>query len=179
MSCRELERLFTAGAPETDMDAHRRGCLACAHVGRDADETLAMTEVLTAPPLRPALQAALYEVPRMTVSCEGAEPLLAAALDSEISADDRRRLDSHLSRCGACTAAANVLASMRDLALPEPPPWLATRLAAARPMQPVSRWRGLFSGRAVVVYAYSAALIVMILGWNPSAVDQQGRLRGS
>jgi hypothetical protein len=178
MSCREIERQFAAGASDAEMDAHRRGCLACAHTGRDADETRAMTEILTPPTLRPALRAALYEVPRMTVSCEGAEPLLAGALDGEIAAGDRLRLDSHLSRCGACTAAANVLASVRDLALPEPPPWLATRLAATRPERPASRWRGLFSGRAVVAYAYGAALLVMILGWNPTAVLSKAGFSG-
>jgi hypothetical protein len=131
-----------------------------------------MTAALAAPTFSPALRRALLEIPRMTVSCEGAEPLLAAALEGadEISAEDRRRLDSHLSRCGACTAAANVLVSMRDLALPQPPPWLATRLSAARPAKPASRWRALLSGRAVVAYAYAAAVLVMILGWNPTDV---------
>jgi hypothetical protein len=59
---------------------------------------------------------------------------------------------------------------MRDLSLPVPPPWLATRLAAAKPAKPVSRWRGLLSGRAVVAYAYAAAILVMVLGWNPTDV---------
>jgi hypothetical protein len=63
-----------------------------------------------------------------------------------------------------------VLLSMRDLSRPEPPPWLATRLAAVRPAKPVSRWRGLLSGRAVVAYAYAAAVLVMLLGWNPTDV---------
>ncbi|MET0619454.1 MAG: hypothetical protein ABW056_04200 [Thermoanaerobaculia bacterium] len=173
MSCREIERLFVAGS-EAEIAAHRKTCAACARIGADADDTLAMTSVLTAPDISPELRRSLLEIPRITVSCEGAEPLLAAALDGDgedgMTADDRRRLDSHLSRCGACTAAANVLLSMRDLALPEPPPWLSTRLAAARPEKPASRWRGFFSGRAVVAYAYAAAILVMVLGWNPTTV---------
>lgn len=169
MSCREIERLFVAGL-EAETAAHRKTCGVCARLGADADETQTMTSGLDAPAFSPALRRTLLEIPQMTVSCEGAEPLLAAALDGEIRAEDRRRLDSHLSRCGACTAAANVLLSVRDLAQPEPPPWLATRLAAARPAKPASRWRGFLSGRAVVAYAYSAAILVMVLGWNPTDV---------
>jgi hypothetical protein len=171
MSCRDIERLFVAGA-ESEIAAHRKTCAECARLGADADETRAMTSALAAPAFSPALRQALLEIPRLTVSCEGAEPLLAAALEGaeEIRADDRRRLDSHLSRCAGCTAAANVLLSIRDLSRPEPPPWLATRLAAAKPAKPVSRWRGLLSGRAVVAYAYAAAVLVMVLGWNPTDV---------
>ncbi len=169
MSCREIERLFVAGA-ETQAEAHTKTCAACARIGADADQTRTLTSGLAAPVFSPALRRALLEIPRMTVSCEGAEPLLAAALEDEIAADDRRRLDSHLSRCAGCTAAANVLLSARDLALPEPPPWLSTRLAAVRPVKKAAPWRGFFSGRAVVAYAYAAAILVMVLGWNPTDV---------
>jgi hypothetical protein len=62
---------------------------------------------------------------------------------------------------------------MRDLAAPQPPAWLATRLSSARPAKPASRWRGFFSGRAVVVYAYAAAILVMVMGWNPTAVARK------
>ena len=34
---------------------------------------------------------------------------------------------------------------------------------AAR-QKPASRWRGLFSGQAVVAYAYAAAVLVMLMG---------------
>ncbi|MFY9550626.1 MAG: hypothetical protein WAU32_05695, partial [Thermoanaerobaculia bacterium] len=50
------------------------------------------------------------------------------------------------------------------------PAWLATRLAAARPDKKRSAWRSFFSGKAVIAYAYSAAVAVMLLGWNPTAV---------
>ena len=171
MSCREIERLFVEGGEsEAQAAAHRKTCGVCARVGTDVDEARELTSVLAPPAFSPALRRALLEIPRMTVSCEGAEPLLAAALEDEISADDRRRLDSHLSRCAGCTAAANVLLSARELALPQPPPWLTTRLAAAKPAKPASRWRGFLSGRAVVAYAYAAAILVMVLGLNPTAV---------
>ncbi len=171
MSCREHERLFVAGAAEADVLAHRKTCGECAHLGRDLDEARRLTEGLEAPRWSPNLRSALLEVPRRTVTCEGAEMLLAAAVDDELASADRVRLDGHLSRCAACTSAANVLLSVRELAAPAPPAWLATRLAAARPVKTASRWRGFFfSGRAVVAYAYAAALLVMILGWNPTAV---------
>jgi hypothetical protein len=170
MSCREHERLFVSGASEPEIAAHRKTCGECARLGWDLDEARSLTEGLVAPAFRPALRAALLEIPRQTVNCEGAEMLLAAAVEDELAAADRRRLDSHLSRCAACTSAAHVLLSVRDLEAPAPPAWLATRLAAARPSKPVSRWRGLFSGRAVVTYAYAAAILVMVMGWNPTAV---------
>jgi hypothetical protein len=174
MSCREIERLFVAGS-EAEAAAHRKTCAACARAGADADETREMTRGLTAPAFSQGLRRALLDIPRMTVSCEGSELLLAAALEDEISTEDRRRLDSHLSRCAGCTAAANVLLSTRELARPQPPPWLATRLAASKPAKPASRWRGLLSGRAVVAYAYAAAILVMVLGLNPTDVVNRAR----
>ncbi len=170
MSCREHERLFVSGASDAEVAAHRKTCGECARLGWDIDEARSLTGGLVAPTFRPALRAALLEIPRQTVNCEGAELLLAAAVEDEVAAADRKRLDNHLSRCGACTAAANVLFSVRDLEAPAPPAWLATRLAAARPAKPASRWRGFFSGRAVVAYAYAAAILVMVMGWNPTAV---------
>jgi putative zinc finger protein len=170
MSCREHERLFVSGASEADVAAHRKACGECARLGWDLDEARLLTDGLTAPRWTPGLRAALLEIPRQTVTCEGAEMFLAAAVDDELAGADRLRLDSHLSRCGACTAAANVLLSMRELEAPAPPAWLATRLTAARPARPVSRWRGFLSGRAVVAYAYAAAILVMVMGWNPTAV---------
>src|SRR5204863_9386778 len=53
---------------------------------------------------------------------------------------------------------------------PEAPPWLAPRLAAARPAKKRSFWRSALSGRMVVAYAYAAAVLVMLLGLNPTAV---------
>jgi hypothetical protein len=177
MSCREIERLFVAGA-DAEAAAHRKTCGICARVGADVDVARDLTSALVPPAFSPVLRRALLEIPKMTVSCEGAEPLLAAALEDELSAEDRRRLDSHLSRCAGCTAAANVLLSARELALPQPPPWLSTRLAAARPAKPASRWRGFLSGRAVVAYAYAAAILVMVLGLNPTAVVNKASFAG-
>jgi len=173
MSCRELERLFVAGAAEAQIAAHRAGCSECDRAGREVDEAASWTHDLKAPLWSPALRASLLEIPRLTVSCEGADALLARAVEGEVAASDQSRLEKHLSRCAACTEAAGTLFAMRDLTAPVPPPWLATRLAAARPPARTASWRRIFSGRAVVAYAYAAAMAVMLLGLNPTAVARK------
>jgi hypothetical protein len=87
-----------------------------------------------------------------------------------LSAADDSRLQGHLSRCEACAETAQTLFQLRELSAPPPPPWLATRLAAVRPEKKRPAWRAFFSGRAVVVYAYAAAFLVMLLGLNPTAL---------
>ncbi|HWZ85689.1 MAG TPA: zf-HC2 domain-containing protein [Thermoanaerobaculia bacterium] len=176
MSCRELERLFVAGAPDAEAAAHRAGCGECARLGADLDRAASYAAGLRPPPWSPRLRQALLDIPRTTVSCEAADPLLAALLEGDIAGADERRLRSHLSRCAGCTAAAEALLAMRDLAAPEPPPWLATRLAAVRPQKKKkSFWRSAFSGRMVVTYAYTAAVLVMLFGLNPTAVVRNAR----
>ena len=172
MSCSELERLFAAGA-EAEAAAHRRGCAECDALGRELEQAAATVESLRAPSWSPALRQALLRIPAQTVSCEGADALLARSLEGELGEADQKRLQGHLGRCAACTEAGAALLVMRDLAAPEPPAWLATRLAAARPEKTRSRWRSLFSGRAVVAYAYAAAVAVMLLGLNPTAVARK------
>lgn len=173
MSCRELERLFVGGASAAELSAHRHSCPECERLGRDLDLSATLGEALQAPVWSQTLRQSLLEIPRQTVSCEGAEPLLAAAVEGEIAPEDERRLQSHLSRCGACTEAASVLLTVRELSAPEPPPWLATRLAAVRPGKKKSVWRAFLSGKAVVAYAYAAACLVMLLGLNPTAVARK------
>lgn len=170
MSCRELERLFVASSPESEQRAHRATCAECARLGADLDSAAALSVGLQAPAWSPQLRQTLLQIPSMTVNCEGAEMLLASALEGEIAKGDEGRLQSHLSRCAGCTQAAGALFAMRDLAAPEPPPWLATRLAAAKPAKKKSFWRKAFSGKLVITYAYTAAVLVMLLGLNPTAV---------
>ncbi len=67
------------------------------------------------------------------MSCEGAALLLAERAEGELRSADAKRLDGHLSRCAGCTEAAVVLATTNDLVAPPTPPWLGTRLVAARP----------------------------------------------
>jgi hypothetical protein len=173
MNCRELERLFGAGAGSAELSAHRRSCAECERLGRDVDAAASMAESLQAPAWSPALRRALLEIPRQTVSCEGADALIARALEGEIADADEKRLQGHLSRCGGCRESAAALFAMRDLAAPEAPPWLATRLVAARPKKKKSALRSAFSGKAVVAYAYAAAVLVMLLGLNPTAVARK------
>jgi hypothetical protein len=170
VSCRELERLFAAGAPEARTVEHRRGCSECESVARDVERTAAMTADLAPPAWSPVLRQRLLEIPRTTVSCEGAEMLIAGSLEGELTPADDVRLSGHLSRCAACTEAAETLFAVRDLSAPAPPPWFATRLAAAKPQKTKGIWGRLLSGRAVVAYAYAAAVLVMLLGLNPAAV---------
>jgi hypothetical protein len=170
MSCRELERLFVAGAPDAEQRAHRSTCAECARLGADLDRSASYAAGLQPAAWSPQLRQALLGIPRMTVHCEGAEMLLACALEGELAGADESRLQSHLSRCGGCTQAAGALYAMRDLAAPEPPPWLATRLVAAKPAKKKSFWRTAFSGKMVITYAYTAAVLVMLLGLNPTAV---------
>lgn len=170
MSCRELEQLWLAGASPEEVAAHRKACAECERLGAGMDQVALTLEGLTAPAWSPSLRQALLDVPRRTVSCLGAESLLAVAFEGEILPDDERRLQTHLSHCEACGQAAGALFAIRDLAPPQPPPWFATRLAAARPVRKRSVWRTLRSGKAVVAYAYAAAFAVMLLGLNPTAV---------
>jgi anti-sigma factor RsiW len=179
MSCRELERLFVSGAPEADSARHRQACAECERLGAELDRTDSLSAALRPAAWSPALRRALLDIPRSTVSCEAADGLLATLVEGEIAREDEARLRRHLSRCGACTEAAATLQSMRSLAAPEPPPWLAARLAAARPEKKKrSFWRSAFSGRMVVVYAYAAALAVMLLGLNPTAVVRRAGFAG-
>ncbi len=170
MSCRELERLFVAGAPDAEPLAHRATCAECARLGADLDRGASLAAGLQPPAWSPQLRQALLEIPKMTVSCEGAEMLLASALEGEIEKADESRLEGHLSRCGGCAQAAGALYAIRDLAAPEPPAWLATRLVAGKPKKKKSFWRSALSGKMVIAYAYSAAVLVMLLGLNPTAV---------
>lgn len=173
MSCRELERLFVAGAPDAEQLTHRDTCAECARLGADLDRGASFAADLQPPAWSPQLRQALLRIPSLTVNCEGAELLLASALEGEIAKPDESRLQGHLSRCGGCAQAAGALYAMRDLAAPEPPPWLATRLVAAKPQEKKSFWRSALSGKMVIVYAYSAALLVMLLGLNPTAVARK------
>ncbi len=170
MSCRELERLFVSGAGEAEVARHRAGCPECERLGADLDRAVSISAALRPPAWSPALRQKLLEIPSTTVSCEAADALLATLLEGEIASADEARLRSHLSRCEACAEAAVTLQSMRSLAAPEAPSWLVPRLAAARPERKRSFWRSAFSGRMVVVYAYAAAVLVMLLGLNPTAV---------
>jgi len=170
MSCRELERLFVDGAQESASRAHRAACATCAALGKDLDRAAGLTEGLRPAPWSVGLRQALYEIPRFTVSCEGADRLLAMAMEEETPPppQDRERLESHLSRCGGCSQAAATLMAARGLAEPLPPPWLFQRVARARPQKKAPAWRRILAPRAVVAYAYGAAVVAMLAGFNPA-----------
>ena len=171
MSCREGNGLVASGR-QAEFAAHRTACPDCAVLGKWMDDLESWTRELAAAPLPAALRTALIEVPRQTVSCEGADFLLAQALESEIAPSDEQRFRFHLSRCPACTEAAEALFAARGLVAPAPAPWLATRLAGARPdrvRQPrAGLWSLLWSPKGAIGLAYAAAVAVMVTGFNPA-----------
>ena len=183
MTCSELERLSVAGASESELSAHRAVCPSCAALGAELDRMSALVASLRSPAARPELRESLLSIPRRTVSCEGADSLIAAALDGELPPSDRARLDFHVSRCGACAESAGTLLGMRDLASPEPSPWLAGRIAAGRPRRPVrARRRFAIRPPVAIALAYAAAVVVMLAGFNPADLARKagvGRLEES
>jgi len=170
MSCHELERLFVAGSPDSQAKAHRDGCAECARVAADLEHTETLVSGLKAPEWSPKLRQALLAIPSLTANCEQAGALIAALVEGEIGDAEERRLRHHFARCSGCAEASETLAAARGLVAPEPPAWLATRLAASRPPRKKSLWRSALSGKMVVVYAYAAAILVMVMGLNPTAV---------
>ncbi|HEY6049812.1 MAG TPA: hypothetical protein VIZ58_01085, partial [Thermoanaerobaculia bacterium] len=126
MSCREIERLFLAGAPDAERRAHRAGCRECEVLGRDADSGETLTAGLAAPPLSGALREALLTVPARTVDCDTAAEMIGRLLEGEpggtvpgaLSAADAGRLQFHFTRCGGCAEAYQVLSAARELTAP-------------------------------------------------------------
>lgn len=180
MTCRELERLLSDGASEGEQRAHRDVCRTCEAFGTELDETRQITAGLRPPEWSGALREALLATPAKTVGCGNAAMLMAAALETdsaEIGANpssDCSRLDFHLSRCEGCREAWETLGGIRELELPRPAPWMAARLSAARPERARAHWRGLLDPRAAIGFAYGAALVVMLAGFNPADIARAG-----
>jgi len=164
-----MERLVAAGR-ESEFAAHRAGCASCTALGREMDRFAETVAALRPPAPSRTLFESLYAIPTWTVGCDGAADLLAHAAESELPVSDGRRLESHLSRCAACAEAGAVLGVARDLAAPAPTPWLAAKLAAAKPAAPRRRsiWSAIFGPRGAIVVGYAAAVLVMFLGLNPA-----------
>jgi hypothetical protein len=168
--CRELEKLV-AGGREADFASHRAGCASCSAIGAEMERFAEAVAGLQPPAPSRALFESLYAIPRQTVSCEGAETLLAVAAEGEILGADAKRLESHLSRCEGCRESAAVLGVAKELLPPEPAPWLSTRLRASRPKTAAakrSRFRWILGPRGAIAFAYAAAFTVMMLGLNPA-----------
>jgi len=184
MSCREIERLFLAGASEPERRSHRAGCRDCEALGRDADSGETLSAGLAPAPWSAALRESLLSIPSRTVDCDTAAEMIGRLLETDaaeagssavafgafgaLSAPEAGRLQFHLTRCAGCSEAYHVLSSARELTSPAAAPWLSTRIAAAKPQTPRSRWKGLFSARAAISVAYALALVVMLAGFNPA-----------
>lgn len=180
MTCNELERISVAGASESELAAHRSICSSCDALGAELESVSTLVSSLRSPAASPALREFLLSIPRTTVSCEGADGLIAASLEGDLPPADQDRLGFHLSRCEGCVEAAGTLLGMRDLARPEPAPWLAGRIAANRPKRRERRgWRNLLRPQAAIGLAYAAAVVVMLAGFNPADLARKagvGRL---
>ena len=169
MSCAELERLFLADASGGAMSAHRAACGPCARLAAGLDRVEAALSDLRPAAVSPALRERLLSIPARTVSCERADELVAIALEDALPPADLARLEFHCSRCEACAEASQTLAGLRELARPEPAPWLGGRIAANRPRRRARRgWRVVASPKVVIALAYAAAVIVMLAGFNPA-----------
>lgn len=178
MSCRELEILFLADAPASAVAAHRSGCPVCDALAADLERTSRLTAELRPPEWSSNLRRTLLAIPSTTLTCERADEAIAAALEGELPAPERRRLESHLSRCAACAEGASTLATARELVSPTAAPWLTGRIAAARPSPPRrSPWAWLLGPKGAITVAYAAAVLVMLLGFNP-ADFARGRAAG-
>lgn len=181
MTCREIERLFLAGASEADRRAHRAGCRDCEALGRDAESGETLSAGLVAPEWSGALREALLSVPARTVDCDTAADMIGRFLEAEpggaaagmLSAPEAARLQFHFSRCAGCAEAYAVLSGAKELTAPAAAPWLSTRITAAKPERPRSRWRGLLSPRAAIGVAYALALVVMLAGFNPADITRK------
>jgi hypothetical protein len=184
MSCGELERLFLADAPAASARAHCEACAPCAALAADLERTEAIVSALRRPAPSQGFLAELRSIPSKTVSCEAADGLAAAALEGELPAAERARLEFHRSRCEACAEAAAVLGQVRELTPPAATPWLAGRIAAARRLRPrpPSIWRLVASPKAAIALAYAAAVVVMLSGFNPADLARKagvGRIEES
>jgi hypothetical protein len=181
MSCREIERLFLSGASETERRTHRAGCRDCEALGRDADSGETLSAGLAPATWSVALRESLLSIPSRTVDCDAAAEMIGRLLETDaaeagsptgafgaLTAPEAGRLQFHLTRCAGCSEAHHVLSSARDLTSPAAAPWLSTRIAAAKPQAPRSRWRGFLSARAAISVAYALALVVMLAGFNPA-----------
>jgi anti-sigma factor RsiW len=108
-----------------------------------------------------------------SVVCERAREQVSLSLDGELSQLERRLLDAHLARCGACSAyAADVTAFTEQM--------------RAAPLEPLTRpvvirrHRGLSLGRAQVVAAAALAfLAVGIAGQLSATSSKQPALSGA
>jgi hypothetical protein len=131
---------------------------------------------LRPPAMGPGLRESLLAIPSKTVSCDQAADLIALSLaadpaDATLSAADRSRLDFHLGRCDGCREARATLAGVSELVEPKPAPWFPARLAVSRPARPKARQgllRALLGPKGAVGFAYGAAFLVMVTGFNPA-----------
>jgi hypothetical protein len=172
MTCRELERLFVAGGSDEESRAHVLGCADCGAAARAQEQTRSLTSDLSAPAWSVSLRDRLLTIPRRAITCSTADAWLARSMEGELAETERERLEDHRSRCSGCAAAAHALSVIGSLDSPPAAPWMAQRIAAAAreksaapPRSRFNLWR---NPRLAIAFAYAAALVLMIAGFNPA-----------
>ena len=172
MTCRELERLFVAGAPDDESLAHVSTCGACGAAAAAQEKTRTLTAELDRPMWSATLRESLLSIPKTAITCATADEWLAQSLEGELGNEQRQRLGDHRSRCGGCAAAAQALGVVESLESPQPAPWMSGRIAAVargKSSERAGNRRGwLPNPRAAIAIAYAAALVLMIAGFNPA-----------
>jgi hypothetical protein len=172
MTCREFERLFVAGASDEGSRAHVLSCADCGAAARAQEQTRSLTSGLAAPVWSASLREALLTVPRRAITCSTADAWLARSIERELAESERERLEDHRSRCSGCAAAAQALSVIDSLDSPMAAPWMAGRIASTAREKAAATRRSRFSlwrnPRLAIAFAYAAALILMIAGFNPA-----------
>jgi hypothetical protein len=177
VTCKNGNAMLAAGR-ETEYLRHREGCATCDALGKDLDARTELAASLARPEWSLDLRTALYAIPSRTVSCEGADALLARMLEEPLPGADRARLDFHVGRCEACRESAQTLGVIPELVAPAAQPWLTGRLTASRraprAASPRTGLAWLLSPRGAIITAYAAAVIVMLSGFNPADLARGG-----
>ena len=77
------------------------------------------------------------------MNCRRCESLISPRLDGDLRADEARAVDAHLADCGHCASLSrqteSMIAAMRALLSPEPPPSLWTRIDERLDEKPAQR----------------------------------------
>jgi anti-sigma factor (TIGR02949 family) len=108
------------------------------------------------------------------VSCQDVDRLMTEYLDAEVSGEQRRGIEDHLSACPPCSRRARAEATARRVVMvraarlsPPAPALLRERCAALAPKPARSRWFARpFAGRLGLASASAAALAVAALTYG-------------
>ncbi|HVN76194.1 MAG TPA: zf-HC2 domain-containing protein [Thermoanaerobaculaceae bacterium] len=170
-----LERLDAAvgDALPAELAEHVAGCSACTLAverARGLAEGGLTIKAVRAPE---ALKDRLKSLTRLQPACEQAIDLVGAALDGEVSEDQRSRLVEHLRACPSCRATWEAFATLRETGAGTR---ASARLRAALALPPRQRLelrrrqKRFFDLRLATAAAYLLAALTVVLVSNPATV---------